>query len=399
MTTPDRNRDRPERSRSENTLRKLKRMHDALNRREPDRVPISDFFWNGFKERWRKELDLPDDADPYRYYDLDWIVTVPNLDPRIRQFEILEENDRQIVLKTGYGAVLRKKFDCPMPEFVEFETDTLEKLEAFAFDDPHDRRRYFEAGDNQIAGVGDGVVRDSPAWVETVESLRPDFPVFGSVCEVSEHLARLIGQENTFLWMGMHPDRFGECVNRIGRFALECARAQLTAAAGRLDGFVIWGDVAYVNGMYFSPDYWRAYFKPWIQGMTDLAHEAGVPVIYHGCGNTRSIFADFIEMGVEGYNPLEVKAGMDMESLRREYGHAICFCGGSDVQVWEKGDPARVRAEVLRRLRAGKGGGLIFQSDHSVTSDVSGKTYDYIVELVREYGRYPLKLDERDEMK
>jgi hypothetical protein len=41
--------------------------------------------------------------------------------------------------------------------------------------------------------------------------------------------------------------------------------------------------------------------------------------------------------------------------------------------------------------------GLIFQSDHSVSSAVSGPTYDLIVRLVRQYGRYPLRLDEFDE--
>ena len=67
--------------RKESTLRKLNRLNTALQHREPDRVPISDFFWGGFKERWRKELGLAGDADPYYYYDLDWIVTVPNMDP------------------------------------------------------------------------------------------------------------------------------------------------------------------------------------------------------------------------------------------------------------------------------------------------------------------------------
>jgi len=40
-----------------------------------------------------------------------------------------------------------------MPEFIGWEIDTLEKLEMAEFDDPYDRRRYFSAGDNQIAGV------------------------------------------------------------------------------------------------------------------------------------------------------------------------------------------------------------------------------------------------------
>ena len=53
--------------------------------------------------------------------------------------------------------------------------------------------------------------------------------------------------------------------------------------------------------------------------------------------------------------------------------------------------------EVLRKLNAAKGGGYIFQSDHSVANDVSGQTYDMIVKLVREFGSYPLALGEFDE--
>jgi len=63
-------------------------------------------------------------------------------------------------------------------------------------------------------------------------------------------------------------------------------------------------------------------------------------------------------------------------------------------KVWETGDREAIRREVLHKLKAAKGGGMIFQSDHSVSSSVSGPTYDYIVKLVREHGRYPLQLDE-----
>ena len=167
-----------------------------------------------------KELELPEDANPYYYYDLDWIVTVPNMDPQIRSFETIRENDQEVVVKTGFGASIRKKFDFPMPEFIAWETDSLEKLETFQFDAPDDRRRFFEAGDNQIAGVGDGFERNSPPWIETVKRLRGDFPVYGSMAECSECLTRMIGQENTMLWIGMYPERMGEAINRVGQFYL-----------------------------------------------------------------------------------------------------------------------------------------------------------------------------------
>ena len=383
--------------RKETALRKLERMNKALLHQEPDRVPISDFFWGGFTERWRRELGLPADASPYYHYDLDWIVTVPNMDPWIRPFETIRETPEEIVVKTGFGAIMHKHFEFPMPEMHSWETDSFEKLEAARFDDPRDARRFHSAGDNQIAGVGDGFQRNSPPWIETVKSLRPDFPVYGSIIEVSECLTRLIGQENTMLWMAEHPERMGEIINRIGAFYLEMTRAELEAGAGLLDGFVIWGDVAYKKCTFMSPRYWREYFKPWVRQMAEAAHAAGLPVIYHGCGNVKAIFEDYIDMKIDAYNPLEVKAGMDAVELRRLYGHRIGFCGNSDMQVWESGDRDAIRREVLRKLNAAKGGGYIFQSDHSVSSAVSGQTYDYIVNLVREHGCYPIRLGEFEE--
>lgn len=378
--------------RKENTLRKLNRLNKALKHEEPDRVPISDFFWGGFTKRWRKELNLPDDTNPYYYYDLDLIVTVPNMDPWIRPFETIKQTSDEVVVKTGFGAIMHKIFNLPMPEMRAWEIDTLEKLEACQFDDPRDPRRFYKAGDNQIAGVGDGFERNSPAWIHSVKSLRPDFPVYGSMIEVSECLTRLIGQGNAMLWMGEEPERMGAAINHIGAHYLACAKAEIDAGKGLLDGFVIWGDVAYKNGMFFSPAYWREYFKPWVAQMTAYAHANGLPVIYHGCGNCKSIFQDYIDIGIDGYNPLEAKAAMDCVELRRQYGHKISFCGNSDVQVWESGNRDAIRREVLRKLNAARGGGYVFMSDHSVSSGVSGRTYDFIVKLVREFGDYPIKL-------
>lgn len=375
---------------------KLDRMDRTLHHREADRVPLSDFFWGSFIERWRKELGLPAGTDIYKYYDLDWIVTVPNMDPHIRAFETLEETAEHVIVRTGFEAVIRKNFADPMPAFLAFDTDTVEKMKAFRFDEPGDGRRYFAAGDNQIAGVGDGFARDSPPWVETVRSLYPWIPVYGSVCEAQEMLWRIVGLENVMLWIGLHPDEVGRFVERLGEFALGIAKAQIRAAGGLLDGLVIWGDVAYRKNLFFSPEYWRKHFKPVVKALVDECHAHGLPVIYHGCGNVRPIFGDFIEVGVDAYNPLEAKAGLDVVELRRQYGHKIAFCGNMDVLTWAHGSEEELRRAVLTKLNAAKGGGFIFQSDHSVPGNVSARNYEYVVNLVREYGRYPLRLGEYD---
>ncbi len=377
-------------------MKKLERMNKSLHHKEADRVPISDFFWGSFLDRWRRELGLPPDTDIYRYYDLDWIVTIPNMDPHIRQFEILEQNDEEVLVRTGFEAVIRKKFADPMPAYLEFETDSIEKLVDFQFDDPWDDRRYFKAGDNQLAGVGDQFLRDLPPWVETVKSLYPDFPVYGSLCEGHETLWRIVGSENVLLWIGLYPDEVGKFIDRIIEFSLGIAEAQIKAADGMLDGMVIWGDVAYRRDLLFSPVYWRKHFKPGVKALADLCHGYGLPVIYHGCGNVNRIFEDFIEVGVDAYNPLEAKAELDVIDLRRKFGHRIAFCGNMDVQAWAEAPEEELKRIVLTKLNAGKGGGFIFQSDHSVPSNVSGSRYDYVVNLVHRCGTYPLKLGEYD---
>ncbi|HBQ64704.1 MAG TPA: hypothetical protein DD727_07250, partial [Clostridiales bacterium] len=345
---------------------------------------------------WREELGLAPDTDIYNYYDLDWIVTVPNLDPHIKQFEVLRETEEEVVVRTGFEAILRKKLKDPMPEYVSFETNTLEKMEAFRFDDPWDDRRYFSGGDNQLAGVGDGFTRNLPPWMETVLSLRPDIPVYGSVAEAHETLWRIIGSNNVLLWVGLYPDELSAFIERVSAYVVELTKAQIRAASGKLDGMVVWGDVAYTKDMLFSPDFWREHFKPCLAEIVKVCHDNGLPVIYHGCGNVKKIFPDYIETGIDAYNPLEAKAGLDVVDLRRQYGHRLGFCGNMDVLTWANADMDTLKAEALRKLNAAKGGGLIFQSDHSVPDSISGERYDQVVQWVREYGKYPLKLGQYD---
>jgi uroporphyrinogen decarboxylase len=385
-----------EMERTANCLRKLDRMNRTLHHQEADRIPISDFYWGSFLERWREELGLPPGTDIYSYYDLDWQVTMPNMDPHIKPFETLKENQDEVIVRTGFEAVIRKKFADPMPAFVTFETDSLEKMAAFQFDDPWDDRRFFSAGDNQLAGVGDGFARNSPAWIETLRDLHPDFPVFGSVTEGHEMLWRIIGSENVMTWIGLYPDEIQRFVERIIQFEVELTKAQIQAANGLIDGMVIWGDVAYTRTMFFSPAYWRKVFKPGVKAIIDVCHAHGLPVIYHGCGNVNLILPDFIEIGLDCYNPLEAKAGLDVVDLRRQYGHKLAFCGNMNVLDWALKTPEELKPIVLRKLNAAKGGGYIFQSDHSVPSNVSAKNYEYVVNLVREYGNFPLDLGDYD---
>lgn len=229
-----------------------------------------------------------------------------------------------------------------------------------------------------------------------MKSYYPDIPVYGSLCEGYETLWRIIGSGNALLWIAMYPDEVGWFVEKINEFSFEFAKAQIKAAAGMLDGMIIWGDIAYTGGTLFSPGYWRKHFKPGVKLIIDICHEHNLPVIYHGCGDVRNIFNDFIEIGADAYNPLEAKAGLDVVDLRRKYGHKIAFSGNMNVLEWATADLSDLKRIVLTKLNAAKGGGFIFQSDNSVPDDVSVERYEYVINLVREFGKYPLRLGQYD---
>jgi hypothetical protein len=369
---------------------KFERLRAALAHREPDRVPAGEFFWTGFLKRCTAKWGAG--FDPYRHFDLDYVVISPNMDPQIRPFEVLSERGGDIVVRTGFGATIRRSGELPMPSFEAFSVSRPEEMAEFALDPPDDPRRFFQGGDDQINCVGDALARDIPSWDERLALYDGDLALFGSVCEPYEFLWRVIGSENALVWMAEAPDELTAFVDRLGAFLLELCRAQIEAGRGRLAGMYIWGDVAYTHGMLFGARRWRQMLKPHVRALIDLCHSHDLMVIYHGCGKAAGILEDMAEMGLDAYNPLEAKAGLDVVALKREFAGRLAFCGNVDVRVLESGDPEAIRREVRYKLQAAKGGGWIFQSDHSITSGVSPESYAFALQTLREWGSYPLAL-------
>jgi len=369
---------------------KIERLRLALSHHEPDRVPVGDFFWTGFMQAARRKWG--EGFDPYRHFDLDYVVVTPNMDPRIRPFEILWQTDRDVVLKTGFGAVIRRTGDLPMPHFESFSVTVPEQMKDFAFDPPDDRRRFLEGGDDQLNCVGDALARNIPSWQDRLAPYLEDFAVFGSVCEPYEYLWRCIGSENALIWMATDPELFEAFVKRVGRFLYDFAVAQIRAGAGKLSGMYIWGDVAYRQRMLFGAPRWRQLFKPHVKALIDLCHTNHLMAVYHGCGDARVILDDMVEMGLDAYNPVEAKAGLDVVELKKKYAGRLAFAGNVDVRVLETGNPDLIRREVLHKLQAAKGGGWVFQSDHSVSSQVAPESYELAIRTLRENGDYPLRV-------
>ncbi|MBL7095882.1 hypothetical protein ISS22_18200, partial [candidate division KSB1 bacterium] len=96
---------------------------------------------------------------------------------------------------------------------------------------------------------------------------------------------------------------------------------------------------------------------------------------------------EFIKIGVDALNPLEVKAGMDPIFLKQKYGKDLVLHGGVNAVLWDK--PEQIKAEMERVIPILKeNGGYIFSSDHSVPDSVSLNDFRAIINLAKELGTY-----------
>jgi uroporphyrinogen decarboxylase len=139
-----------------------------------------------------------------------------------------------------------------------------------------------------------------------------------------------------------------------------------------------------------APAMYRDLIFPAHKRVFDFAHSRGLPVVLHCDGFVEPLIPHLIEAGINCLQPLEVKAGMDLSKIKRQYGERIALIGGMDVRELISNDLGRVRRELERKLpQAMVGSGYVLQVDHSVPNQVDYETYKYFVENGLQMGTYP----------
>ena len=123
-------------------------------------------------------------------------------------------------------------------------------------------------------------------------------------------------------------------------------------------------DVACKTGLMVSPDLLREHFFPRFKCVIAPLVEAGIKVIWHSDGDITEVLDDAVEIGIDGINPVDPSAGMDLGAVRRRYGDKLILVGNVGTShVLSRGTPEEVRADVRRCLReAGPNGGHLLQS-------------------------------------
>jgi hypothetical protein len=175
--------------------RKLDRVLKALSFREPDRIPRFDLFWQEFLDKWAREKGLPPGSIS-EHYDFDIALCVPNEDPKIDSFTLLERGSDYTVFKSGFGCTCKKADYSPMPAYLDFEVKSANGYEDFVFENPDDPQRYLQPSANILSSSGNVV---APSFHDQMSSAQGKFVRMGLVLEGMEFLWRIRGMQDLFV--------------------------------------------------------------------------------------------------------------------------------------------------------------------------------------------------------
>jgi len=184
----------------------------------------------------------------------------------------------------------------------------------------------------------------------------------------------LRGFENSMMDFLIEPERFARLVDLIIDF--ECDVMALCARHG-FHGIHFADDWGTQNGLMISPALWRRLFKPRYRRQFERAHELGLHVWYHCCGNFAEIADDFHEIGVDVLNISQPNV-VDIPPIGASLRGKQCFLMPISYQtVSISGTVEDIYAEARRLydLLGASAGGFIGYVEEYGCMDMSRENY------------------------
>lgn len=128
------------------------------------------------------------------------------------------------------------------------------------------------------------------------------------------------------------------------------------------------------RGTLLRPQLYRKMVKPFHKRYVDMIRQhTGAKIVNHACGGIADLVEDYIEIGIDALNPMQVAAtGMVPADLKRRFGGRMAFWGGIDTQrLLPLGSPEEVKQGVCEMLGVmGRDGGYVLGAVHNIQDDV-----------------------------
>lgn len=345
---------------------------------KPDRVPLQFDLCRSLTDHFSKKLGIAPDYALSYYEDLTYRISANAIRTHLGSDCIvvggtvarghLPERVSEDVSKNEFGMLMR-----PTPLYVEVVKCPLDEVESpddvasYAFPDPYAPGR-FEAAERDIARFGDNyfVIGD----VEL------------SLFEMAWHLT---GMEKYLIALATEEEWVTTLNDKVEDWTTGLA---LSLVSRGVDAIWFGEDLGSQISTLISPDMWRENFKPRYARMIDRLKKANpnLLVIFHSDGAVAPLIDDFIELGVDVYNPVQPNVpGSDPEELVRKYGGRINFFGGIDQQeLLPSGNKEAITAEMIRRAEIlGSNGGYLMAPAHIIQADVAPETVELICSVAK----------------
>ena len=366
------------------------RLRRALNHQEPDRIPI-DFggmqttievlayrqllFHLGLKEEifvFTRDHVVPSET----------VLNMFSVDTRYIYYEPIKPGPLAPgTLFDEWGIGWRKKANGLYYEPFYFplrEAKSVEDLKKHKWPDPPKERFTY--------------------WREWAERLfeETDFALVGDVIGLGifETAWALQGLDRFMINLCRHLPLVEALLDKVLEIKIQQYETYLDAIGPYIDVIDLSDDMGTQNGPLISPSLYRKLIKPRHKALIEaIKRKTQAKVFLHSCGAIYEFIPDFIEIGIDILNPVQVSArGMgDTARLKKEFGKDLVFWGGScDSQhILPFGTPEEVRKETASRIEDFKpGGGYVFAPIHNIQPYVPPENVIVLFETAKEVGIY-----------
>ena len=358
------------------TLTGIERTARLLRHEPTDRIGVYEHFWSDTRQKWAADGCIDPDEDLVSHFDFDMrqsgafqMVADIDFEP-----QVLEETEDTKLVLDGNGARLRwHKKHASTPEHLGFRVTDRAEWERFAKPrlTPDRRRINFEA------------YREARRKAQAENR----FFLF-SGAHAFELMKNIAGHEHMLVGMALDPEWVKDMVMTYSQLYVDLQEI-LFAEEGFPDGIWYYEDMGFKQRPFMSPAMYREIVQPGHALTFGFAHSHGLPVIVHSCGYVAPLVPGLIEAGMDCLQVIEVKAGMDLLELYKDYGEQIAFMGGIDVRVLYTNDREQIRSELEAKIPIVKQNhGFFLHSDHSIPNTVDYESYRYFVNTGLTLGSY-----------
>ncbi len=377
------------------------RVLTALNHREPDRVPldlggwvttISEVSYNRLLKHlgidrhrevfdWLRQNVAPEE-DVLQRLGVDTRYVYPGRPHRWRFNP--QATDRGLHVRDEWGCGFLKPESSLYFNLVDspLAKATIDDLERYPWPDPRD------------PGYLDGITERARSLAEAGQ-----YAVIGDFAWETwfERAWKLRGMEAFYMDMLVNPAFVEALLEKTSTIHLDFLDHVLSACGQYLDVVVQGGDLGGQKTTLMSPAHYRRFIKPrQARAVEKIRSLTPAKIFYHSCGAVSALIEDFIEVGIDILNPVQIRAaGMDPARLKKAFGDRIVFWGGVDSQqVLPLGTAEDVKNEVRHLIREmAPGGGLVAGAVHNIQADVPPQNVLSLFDSVRTFGRYPIAAD------